>query len=342
MLEATFDHLGDLNDRFELASSRPAVPLLEKLVRKLSEKGAQVDDESIKHFYDWYKTKIVEVVNKSLEGSAQIEVGVDTKTTLLSLIGLVANTKAKLKGSTESKTSIRREVNNNFAAFGKEFNEFVGTLKEQLIENENYQDILFIVDGFEKIGSLDDRKKILVDDANKLTIVQTHMIITLPIELFTEKNRLNHFAITENFPLVDLKKDGAKKTFREFILKRVDKKLFESDDVIDMIIEYGAGHPRQTLQIINRAYVEAENETIDKDSVTKAVEILGAELSKVDEDEVAILKKVKNQEVVAENDTYIKLKSKNIIFVYDNNSASNIINPVVFADKDFQKHLASK
>jgi len=69
---------------------------------------------------------------------------------------------------------------------------------------------------------------------------------------------------------------------------------------------------------------------------------LGAELSKVDEDEVAILKKVKNQEVVAENDTYIKLKSKNIIFVYDNNSESNIINPVVLADKDFQKHLDSK
>ena len=74
-------------------------------------------------------------------------------------------------------------------------------------------------------------------------------------------------------------------------------------------------------------------------SVEKAIEILGSELSKVDDDEIAVLKRVNNREVVPESDIYTKLKSKNIIFVYDNHSESNIINPVVMDNRDFQTFL---
>ena len=312
--------------------------MLEKLISQLSEMGADASKESISDFYNWYKTKIVEEVNTKLEGSAQIEVGVDGKNSLLGFIGLVGNTKAKLRGSKESKKTIRQEINNNFSMFGRKFNEFIHSLVEQFREKGHYQDILFIIDGFEKIGSLEDRKKILVDDANKLTIIEAHMIITLPIELFTEKNRLSHFSTVENFPLIDLREAGAKDRFKEFITKRVDEKLFK-EGAIEKIIEFGAGHPRQTLQIINRAYIEAEDEFIDLESVDKALELLGSEMSKVSDEEIEVLKRVKAKEVVPESDIYTALKSKNIIFEYNSKSESNIINPIVNADSDFQKHL---
>lgn len=312
--------------------------MLEKLIEKLKQNGANVSSESISDFYEWYKTKIIEEINKSVTGSAQIEIGVDTGHTLLKLFGLIANTKAKLHGSQESKKTIRREINNNFQMFGRKFNEFIASLVSQFRDKNHYQDILFIVDGFEKIGSLRDRRKILIDDANKFEIIKAHMIITLPIELFTEKNRLNHFATTENFPLIDLNKSGAKERFREFILKRVDEKLFENGS-IEKIIEFGAGHPRQTLQIINRAYVEAEGKIIDIKSVEKAIAILGGEMSKVTSQEIEILKKVEAKEIIPKSDIYTNLKSKNIIFEYNSSSESNIINPIVKADDDFQKHL---
>jgi len=312
--------------------------MLEKLISQLNEQGADVSSEAISGFYDWYKTKIITEANSKLEGSAKVEIGVDTENSLLGFIGLVSNTKAKLQGSIESKKIIRQEINNNFSMFGRKFNEFILSLVEQFREKNHYQDILFIVDGFEKIGTLEDRKKILVDDANKLTIIESHMIITLPIELFTEKNRLSHFSTIENFPLIDLSESGAKERFKEFILKRVDEKLFKTG-AIEKIIEFGAGHPRQTLQIINRAYVEAEDEFIDEQSVTKAIEVLGAEMSKVNDEEIEVLKKVSNKEIVPENDIYTTLKAKNIIFEYNSSSESNIINPIVANDKDFKKYL---
>ncbi|MEA1956259.1 MAG: hypothetical protein U9N02_07190 [Campylobacterota bacterium] len=306
--------------------------MLEKLIEALEKKGADISDDVISDFYDWYKTKIVKEVNESLKGSAQIELKAESKVSLLSFSSLVANTKAKLQGSIESKKVIRQEINNNFKMFSMKFNEFIHSLVQQLREKEHYKDLLFIIDGFEKIGSLNDRKKILVDDSNKLTIIESHMLIALPIELFTEKNRLSHFSFTENFPLIDLSIDGAKECFKNFILKRVDEKLF-AKDAIEMIVEFGAGHPRQTLQIINRAYFEAD-EILDTDSIKKAIQILGNELSKVSPDELKILKDINNNVLLAEDDCYTKLKAKNIVFEYGDDKVT--INPVVLENKKFK------
>ncbi len=332
------DIAGEELDTTNIETVDILILMLEKLISQLQKQGADVSNEDISVFYDWYKTKIVDVINNTLSGSAAIELGADTKDTLLGFVGLVGNTKLKLQGSTESKRVIRQEINNNFATFSRKFNEFIGSLVEQFRDKEHYHDILFIVDGFEKIGTLEDRKKILVDDANKLTIIRSHMIITLPIELFTEKNRLSHFSTIENFPLIDLEEAGAKERFREFILKRVNETLFK-EGAIDKIIDYGAGHPRQTLQIINRAYVEAEGEFIDMQSVEKSIEILGSEMSRVDDKEIAILKDIQEGKTIPENDIFTTLKAKNIIFEYHGSESKHIINPIVKYDKTFQKLL---
>lgn len=311
--------------------------MLEKLVQKLEKHGAQVSPDSIASFYDWYKTRIEEI-NKKVDISASIEVETKAKIGLLDFFSILVKTKGKLQASDETKNTIRTEFKNRFSDFSMKFNEFILSLKEQFQAKSEYKDILFIIDGFEKIGSLEDRKKILVDDANKFTIIKTHMIITLPIELFSEKNRLNHFSTTVQFPLVDLGKEGATERFKEFILKRVNENLF-SENAIDKIIKFGAGHPRQTLQIISRAFVEADKEVIDEDSVKKAVEILGREMSEVTDDEIEVLKKIIKKEIIGSSNIYTGLKSKNIILDYDTSSEASIINPIVMENKTFQKHI---
>ena len=315
--------------------------MVEKLLAELESRGADISNlESIKEFFDWYSSKIVKELNNKLEGSAQVETGFNTDTTILGkLLGIFANTKLKLAGSQESKTIIRREITNNFTIFSDRVNEFIRSIVKELKRKEKYQDILFIVDGFEKIGSLDDREKILIRDSNKLTKISTHMIITLPIELFEQRTKIIHIGEILNFPLVNLAKDGAKEKFREFILKRVDETLFDSSETIDLIVKYGAGHPRQTLQIIKRAYIVAEKDIIDKKSVEDAIEILGNELSKVNEDEIKILKQIKDGKPIPFSKVFAKLKSENVIFEYDNNLDSHIINPVVLQNSDFNKLL---
>ena len=100
------------------------------------------------------------------------------------MFSLVTKTKGKLSGSNSTKETIRTVFKNKFSDFSLKFNEFILDIKKYLLDNHISKDLLFIIDGFEKIGSLEDRKKILIDNSNKFVEIKANMIITLPIELF--------------------------------------------------------------------------------------------------------------------------------------------------------------
>lgn len=316
--------------------------MLEKLLDNLKQEGANIDEDVLKSFYEWYNTRIEEV-NKTEGASVDIEAEASASAGFLGFFKLTARTKAQLKGTSETKEVIRRVFNKHFSDFTDKFNEFILSTKEKLKETStSYQDILFIIDGFEKIGTLADRRKILLDDANKFTLIRTHMLITLPIELFNERHRIvsSGGISTLHLPLIDLDIAGAKDSMKTFILKRVDEALFADEQTIDKIIEFGAGHPRQTLQIVSRAYLVADNEKIDVKSVEEAIKEMGRELVDLDEEEMDILKAIHNDNTPVANDAYIGLKGKNILFEY-NDEKSNIINPILEAHPLYKKRLES-
>ena len=314
--------------------------MLEKLLDKLNKNGATIDDGIIESFYNWYSTRIEEINNID-SASNSINTEISAGVGILSFIKLVANTKSQLRDSTETKQVIRRQFNQHFSDFVIKFNEFILSIKEKLSHsNSSYEDILFIIDGFEKIGSLADRRKILIEDSNKFTLIRTHMMMTLPIELFSEVNSLSNFATVLHLPVIDLEQEGAKETFTEFILKRVDRKLFADEETIAEIIEYGAGHPRQTLQIISRAYVEAVDEIIDKESVKDAVRSMGNEMAVLNEEELTILQAIQKEEFPPATDAYIGLKAHNIILEYSD-TKTNIINPILECNVVYKQRLES-
>lgn len=313
--------------------------MLEKLLKQLEDNNIKAHNEGImKSFYDWYFTRIKEV-NSGKSVSVSVDAEASIGTSLLNFIKLSASTKSQLRGSNETKEVIRRVFNQHFSDFVTKFNEFVLGVKEKLSTSESsYKDMLLIIDGFEKIGSLADRRKILIEDSNKFTLIRTHMMITLPIELFSEVTNLSNFATILHLPLIDLDQEGAKETLKEFILKRVDRKLFEDDATIDEIIKFGAGHPRQTLQIISQAFVEAEGNKIDNKSVTDTVRIIGKGLSVLDKEELEVLKNIKNGIFPPATDVYVGLKAKNIILEYSD-SKNNIINPILVCNAIYKQRL---
>lgn len=313
--------------------------MLQTLSKQLEkDTDISISGVSIDYFYQWYNTKIITEVNKNLNGSAKIEIGVTGKIGIPCLTNIFGETLGKIYASKETKEIVRREINNNFQLFSNNFNIFIASLIEDLSKH-GYQDILFIVDGFEK-HLYKDTKRILIDNATMLSDIRAHMIITLPIELFYQYHNAAHFANTETLPLIKIKDDRARAVFKEFILKRVDKSLFDNDSVIDKIIEYGAGHPRQTLHIITQAYLAAKNEILDLASVDDAIKELGIQISRMNQDELEVLKIINDNKQVSDSDAYINLKARNIIFeYYDGYTAT--INPIVLDNKRFQDLLTA-
>lgn len=307
--------------------------ILEKLTKTLGDKKIDIPKANIEPFYDWYEQRITEINNQTDE-SASIEVEGKAGIDLFSLFSLVSKTKGKLSGSNSTKETIRKVFKNKFSDFSLKFNEFILDIKDYLLKNEISKDLLFIIDGFEKIGSLEDRKKILIDNSNKFVEIKANMIITLPIELFSEVSRLKEFASHISFPLITLD-DNSKERFKEFIYKRIEKKLFDSEQTVEKIIYYGAGSPRETLKIISNAYIQAEDEIIDLKSVQDAQKSISKELMKyLDEKEISLLKQVYTKTKIPFSDELAKLLIKKVLLDYEN-GLEREINPILLDNEDF-------
>lgn len=312
--------------------------ILEKLIETLKTKEIDIPKVNIESFYNWYEQRISEI-NVETDESATIEIEAKAGFDIFSFLSLVTKTKAKLSGSNKTKETIRSTFVNKFSDFSLKFNQFILDIKEYLNENGLYKDLLFIVDGFEKIGSLEDRRKILIENSNKFIEIKTNMIITLPIELFSEAAKLNEFAKSISFPLINLD-ENAKDRFRKFIYKRVDKSLFKDESIVDKIIEYGAGSPRETLKVILNAFYEAQEDILDMQSVKDSQEVLSESIvNYLLEDEVALIKTINSGKKTLFSDILASLLVKKIVLEYDNGKDKRI-NPILLDNDDFNELMA--
>jgi len=309
--------------------------MLEQLVKELKDKKINIKSKDVESFYKWYNQRILEI-NKTVDVSATIETEASAGFTIPSLFKLVSKTKAKLSASQDTKDKIRRVFINKFSDFSMKFNEFILNIKETMNKESVAKDLLFIVDGFEKIGTLEARRKILIDNSNKFVEIQSNMIIALPIELFSQVSVLSTFSTPISFPLITLDDDGTKK-FIDFIKKRVDESLFKDEATIKEIIKYGAGSPRETLKIIEEAYLAAENEIIDLASIIDAKNKISNEIvDYLTADELAILKEFKSNPNIAYSPELASLLVKKVFLKYGDGSEMKI-NPIIEENVKYKK-----
>lgn len=312
--------------------------MIEQLVSELKKQDINLEAKDIESFYNWYEQRIIEINDKT-DKSATIEIEGKGGINILSLYKIVVGTKAKLSASHDTKETIRRVFTNKFSEFSLKFNELILYVKETIRENNVAKDLLFIIDGFEKIGTLEDRKKILIDNSNKFVEIKSNMIITLPIELFSQISKLSNFSTPISFPLITLDENGTNK-FIEFIYKRIDEKLFDSEDTVKKIIKYGAGSPRETLKIVREAYMLANDEIIDLQSVLDAKDKIASEIvNYLTKDELEVLKELENKNNISYSDTLASLLVKKVLLIYGDGSVK-VINPIISENETYKKLIS--
>lgn len=114
--------------------------------------------------------------------------------------------------------------------------------------------------------------------------------------------------------------------------------LFQDTNTIHEIIKYGAGSPRETLRIIQQAYIEAEGQLIDLESVQKAVVSMGNQMARyLEEKEISVLKHILNKEDVPFDDTVANLLVEKILLEYEEDNPC--INPLVIENKKLKRMI---
>ena len=125
---------------------------LERLVEELITIDLGLNSEIIESLQDWYAEQIKEI-NTAIKREGGFEIELEGKTpSLLSILGLSAKLKGNLAGSKENAEKIRTVFKKNFTVFSQKFNEFIETINKEMRMRGVAQEVLFIIDGLEKIG----------------------------------------------------------------------------------------------------------------------------------------------------------------------------------------------
>jgi hypothetical protein len=253
---------------------------LEQLSIRLSKFNFSVDEGILKRMQEWFSEREKEITN-TLKGEMGFEMGaeVNTRNPFFSLVSLFGKFKTGVTGSNERANVVRQNLKNNFIPFANIFNEFIEEVNLSLRHNNVAQEILFIVDGLEKTMSADTRRKIIIEEQNRISKIKAYTIFTLPIELMKFRQQLMQFSSVEAFPFIKIlernndENEPAFQQLREFVYKRIDESLFESEDIVNKAILYSGGSPRELLRIleVSAFNVEDEKNAISMANLDKAL-----------------------------------------------------------------------
>ncbi len=314
---------------------------LERLFEELHAIKLKLKTDIIDSLQSWFGERVKEV-NKLIkkEGGFELDIKAETPS-LLSFLGIAARLKANISGSKGNADRIRTAFKNNFTDFARKFNEFVEHVALTLRQKGIARDVLFIVDGLEKTATTDIRRKIVLEETNRIRQIKTHTIFTLPIELMSQRQRLITFSTVVSFPFVKIReKNGevverAIERFEEFVYKRIDADLFDSPDIVRKAILYGGGSPRELLRVLEYANMYADEDAgkIFMEDLEKGIRKLAAETSQYisadDLEKLKILKQANEQDrLVPFGEDWQDLLEKLIVLEY-NDSTYKRVNPIV-------------
>jgi hypothetical protein len=268
------------------------------------------------------------------------------------LLKILGKFKTGISGSHERVAAIRTVLKNNFNRFESLFNEFIEEANLKLRQQNIGREILFIIDGLEKTLSAETRRRIIVDEQNRIEKIKAFTIFTLPIELLNRRQYLNRFAQVEVVPyikIIDINNEDVKpayQKFKEFLLKRIAEQLFENDDIITKIIKFSGGSPRQLLMICSNIYPNAKD---DDQKIT--AEVVDKVLKKMSNDKASLITKQMFEKIKEINHCVLKgekplydevlqkLLEEDYVFEY-NSGTYKRVNPILELSDHFMKHVS--
>jgi hypothetical protein len=323
---------------------------LEQLSIKAGEKGVQLDASIIESFLNWFAECTKESkTSKKTEDSA--EVSMETGFSIPGLISFLGKLKSSFVNNREYAETTRSILRKNFSDFKDKFNEFVGEVKMALQQKKVAKDILFIIDGIEKVQTAEMRKRIIIDDGQRLREIKTNMLITMPIELHHDAaNMRNIEPVIVRFPFIKLydkvtccEIPEAFERFRTFIYKRVDKDLFTDEDLVNDIIRKGGGSPREVLRIIQHMVIELDDDAtqLNRDALDKAITYLAnIYASGLTQTEIEELKKLKDSGDgnIPYSECLGELLQKLIVMEY-NDGTYKRVNPLIEQSELYKKYV---
>lgn len=271
----------DLQQELEASKFEPEdllVLMIAKLIQKLTAQGLDFEKETFdKIAEDWLSEEDVKVELKNTSGFDYTgEAGVGFN--FWNFISFKQGLKDLVSGSRSTISSIRTKVKLNSIELIEAFNTELDNIRTQLAQSGNGKDILFIIDGSERIRR-EVYERMFVEDINLIHATQVSMICAVPINTFYEivNSAGRDYFKRMTLPMIKITPDS-RVLLEQIVTKRVSKDAFFEQDALDCMIDKSGGCPRQLLLLAQRALVKTRGKKITLPVAEAAVREFGRTL----------------------------------------------------------------
>ncbi|GAB2764163.1 hypothetical protein GCM10027275_01550 [Rhabdobacter roseus] len=285
-----------IEEELEISRFEPEdffVLLITKLVQELEGKGIHENTQSLNELAALFfsdkevKKEISEANKEELEAKISGELG------FMNFFRLGGGLKNILAGETKTATLIREVTRKNLLRLIQLFNDYLSDIRQEVIEKKLGNDILFVVDGSEKI-TFDKYETLFVKDANVLLGLNVNMIMSVRIDAFyqIEKSPIK-FTSQYIVPMIRTETPAARAALCDIITKRIDFNTFFADrDSLNACIDFSGGCIRQLFRIVNATIRKTRGtRKITRDVVEQVVDEIGNTMREsIDKTYVEVLK----------------------------------------------------
>jgi|GEM_PF-3950928 len=239
------------------------VILITSLVSELDKRNIDYNVAGLnKIVNDWLSDEELntEIINKiSHEGGVGGELSTGG---LLKFISAKLTLKSIFSYDSKTATVVRRKMRENQREYFNSFNLAILEIRKNIREAGFGRDIIFIIDGIEKLRL--DRYDIYLEtffqNSSFITGLTCSLICCVPIDsLYDPKtsplaNNYNHFTL----PLISIDENTIG-VFRRIVTNRVDETTFFEEGVLDYCVRKSGGSPRQLLRIVYESLTYSSN-----------------------------------------------------------------------------------
>lgn len=261
------------------------------LTEQLEKQKINIEQVFLTRLENWFK-ETIKIHEEAKELGAGIETGAEAKSGLPFIGSMFAKLTGYIRNNTTYKTEVRNVLRNSFTEFAEIFNSLLQHVEEQLKEAQKGRKLIFIVDGTDRL-SREDSHNFFIQDSFQLQLVRSNFIYCAPISLISESSSLTQEFKVVRLPMLKIAEKGvanleeeACNLLRKLIYLRVDKTLFDDEDVVNYLIRYSGGHVRDLIRLLSYSLGETlGRKKIDRPIVEQAVERLATEYRRLIEQE---------------------------------------------------------
>ena len=267
-------------DRNNLQYTEVLMAMAETLLERLHGDGFVLGAEALEPLQRWFGN-VVETQTTTKELSAELKTVAEGGGGIPGLIKLLATFTAAFKTGSSQKSEWRREIRNDFTSLALAFNTLIRLAEAQLARKGRAEQLLFLIDGTDKMRG-EDTQQFFVQDAEQLLAIKTLVIYTAPLHLKYDGRLGGKLDADIVLPMMKLyERDGRPfeagwRTMRRLLLLRADRCLFASDAEVDRLVEFSGGHPRELLRLL-KLCCELAEDRIDASVVQTAIQKLAAD-----------------------------------------------------------------